>query len=172
MGIRNQILLLLALALAAPAPAQSLNLIGEDGTRKTLTAADLAALPQVEVVSEERGGARVTYRGPLLRALVTEVGAPTGRNLRGPAMTIVVLAEARDGYKVAYALAEIDDQFGARQAIVAISADGKPLPEADGPLRVVVAGEEHRARWIRQLSTLRLVRVNAVPPGDQATHHR
>ena len=31
----------------------------------------------------------------------------------------------------------------------------------DGPLRIAVAGEVHRARWIRNLTGLRLVRVTA-----------
>jgi hypothetical protein len=74
-------------------------------------------------------------------------------------MTIVVLAEASDGYKVAFALAELDEQFGARTAIVALTENGKPLSARFGPLRVAVKGEAHRARWIRQLTTLRLIKV-------------
>jgi hypothetical protein len=74
-------------------------------------------------------------------------------------MTLAVLAEAADNYRVGYMLAEIDEQFGAKSVIVAITQNGQPLPSRDGPFRIVVAGEEHRARWIRQLTTLRLVRL-------------
>jgi DMSO/TMAO reductase YedYZ molybdopterin-dependent catalytic subunit len=74
-------------------------------------------------------------------------------------MTLVVLAEAADGYKVAYSLAELDEQFGGRRVIVALSQNDAPLPDAEGPLRVVVPGETHHARWIRQLTVLRLVRA-------------
>ena len=49
--------------------------------------------------------------------------------------------------------------IGARTAIVALTENGKPLAAQFGPLRIAVPGEAHRARWIRQLTTLRLVRV-------------
>lgn len=90
---------------------------------------------------------------------MTRGGAPAGHDLRGPAMTLAILAEAADNYRVGYMLAEIDEQFGAKSAIVAITQNGLPLPPRDGPFRVIVAGEEHRARWIRQLTVLRLVRL-------------
>lgn len=99
------------------------------------------------------------YRGPALRSVVTLAGAPEGRALRGPGMTIVVLAEAADKYKVAYTLAEIDEQFGARTALIALTQNGQPIAADEGPMRIVMPGETHRARWIRQLTTLRLLQV-------------
>ena len=133
--------------------------MGEDGTSQTLTMAELSALLQTEIVVEEPDGSKVAFRGPTLRALMTLVGAPTGRALRGPAMLLAVLAEARDGYRAGYMLSEIDEQFGARTAIVALTQNGSPLPAGQGPLRIIVPGEEHRARWVRQLTRLRLVRM-------------
>ncbi len=125
---------------------------------KTVSATELQALPQVEVVDSTAAAGRLLFRGgPTVRSVVSLIGAPEGRALRGPSMTIVVVAEASDGYKVAYALAELDDQFGARTAIVALTENGKPLSAQFGPLRIAVPGEAHRARWIRQLTTLRLV---------------
>jgi hypothetical protein len=153
-------------ALAA-AQAPSLKLVGLDGTTKSLGIAELQALPQVDVVDSGASG-KVRFRGPTVRSLVSLVGAPEGRALRGPNMLVVVVAEASDNYKVAYTLAEIDEQFGGRTAIVAVTADGQPLNAESGPLRVAIAGETtHRARWIRQLTTLRVVRIgDAAPHGD------
>jgi hypothetical protein len=125
-------------AAAQVAPA-ALELIGEDGASKTLTMADLAGLPQTDVIVTEPNGAKIVFRGPTLRALMTLVGAPTGHALRGPSMLLAVLAEAADGYRVAYMLAEVDEQFGARTAILALTQNEHPLPPRDGPLRVVVA---------------------------------
>lgn len=87
-------LLTIGILLLAPAPAsaQTLELIGEKGVTRTLAAADLAALPQVEFTSTERDGAKAVFRG-----------------------------------------AEVDEGFG--------------------------NGEAHRARWIRNVARLRLVRV-------------
>lgn len=156
--MRLQTIGILLLA-SAPASAQTLELIGEKGVTKTLAAADLAALPQSEFTSTERDGAKVVFRGPTLRSLVTLVGAPTGHEFRGPNMLIAIVAEASDGYRAAYMLAEVDEGFGNKNALLAISQDDAPLPAKDGPFRVVMPGEEHRARWIRNVVRLRLVRV-------------
>lgn len=58
---------------------------------------------------------------------------------------MLVLAEAADGYKAAYTLAELDEQFGARTAFAALTQNGRPLSAADGPYRIIMAGEAHRA---------------------------
>lgn len=92
---------------------------------------------------------------------MTLIGAPTGHALRGPSMLLAVLAEASDGYRVAYMLADLDEQFGARTAILALTQDGHALSARDGPLRIIIAGEEHHARWARQVVRLRLVRVGS-----------
>ena len=69
-------------------------------------------------------------------------GAPQGHDLRGPALRLVVLAEARDGYAVVYSLAELSPDLGARRGIVAIEQDGQPLNEKDGPMRNRARGRE------------------------------
>lgn len=165
LGLVRQVFVLTALlapALVAQATPASLELVGEGGVSKTLSAADLAALPQAEVVTTGRDSSRVVLRGPTIRSLMTLVGAPAGHDLRGPNMLLVVVAEASDGYRVAYALSELDDQFGATTAIVALTNNGAPLPAAEGPLRIALGGGgEHRARWLRQLIRLRLVRVGS-----------
>ena len=162
--IRQQVVATVISIIVAAAPtratAQSLKLIGLDGATKTLGIAELQALPQVEV-SDSVASGKVLFRGPTVRSLVNLVGAPEGRALRGPNMMLLVIAEASDGYKVVYTLAELDEQFGGRTAIVAVTGNGQPLLPESGPLRVAMSGEtQHRARWIRQLTTLRLARAN------------
>jgi hypothetical protein len=152
--------LLLATSVAAgQSPSTSLRLVGLDGITRTLDLEALRALPQVPVVDSSPDSGVTRFRGPTLRTLVSLVGAPQGHDLRGPGLMLVVLAEARDGYKVAYSLGELDEQFGARPAIVALSENDHALSDQDGPLRVIVPGESHHARWIRQLTTLRVVRA-------------
>lgn len=146
--------------LGQPAAPVTLLVSGEGAVSRTVTMAELAALPQSEVAITGRDSSRVVLRGPTVRSLMTLVGAPAGRELRGPNMLLVVVAEASDGYQVAYALSELDDQFNSVPIIVAISRNGGPLPSAEGPLRLAVGGGgEHRARWLRNLTRLRLVRI-------------
>jgi len=153
---------LLAQLAAGPAladPAVALTLVSEGGTRTALSLEELAVLPQVELRVADPNGPEMVFRGPALRDLAARAGAPGGDSLRGPALALALLAQAPDGYRVAYTLAELDPAFGARNAIVALTQDGHPLSAHDGPLRIVVQGDQHRARWIRQLSELRVVRV-------------
>lgn len=148
--------------LAGSGQAQSalgLTVSVDGAATRTFSAAELAAMPQVDVVTTGRDSGRVVFRGPSLRSLLIAAGAPTGHELRGPNMLLAVLAEARDGYKTAYMLAELDEQFGARIGILALTQDGKAIPDADAPYRIVMAGDEHRARWIRQVIKLRVFKV-------------
>ncbi|MGH7713146.1 MAG: molybdopterin-dependent oxidoreductase [Gemmatimonadaceae bacterium] len=160
---------LLSTLAAAQSTAPALKLVALDGASTVMRLAELQALPQVELTDSSPSTGVARFRGPTVRAVVSLAGAPEGRALRGPSMVIVVLAEASDGYKVAYRLAELDEQFGARAAIVALTQDGQPLPTSDGPLRIVVPGETHRARWIRQLTTLRLLRAGEGAREDSLT---
>ena len=137
----------------------------QDGVVRRFTIADMRALPQIEVKTDGNDGAVLVERGPSLRGLLTLGGAPSGQMLRGPSMLLVLVAEGSDGYKVAYTLAELDEQFGARERDHCI--DGKW--KAAGQTTTVRCGsyrsapKSHRARWIRHLVALRLVRVELAP---------
>jgi len=152
----------LIVALAAPAEGQapaSLQLVGEAGTTTEVTLDSLRRMPQVELRGQIHDGPALVFRGPALDAILAIAGAPQGHDLRGQALRLVVLAEARDGYAVVYSLAELSPDLGSRRGIVAIEQDGQPLGEKDGPMRIVLEGEKRPARWIRQLERLRIVRV-------------
>ncbi len=74
-------------------------------------------------------------------------------------MTEVLLVEATDGYKVVFALTEVDPAFASREIILADKRDGKPLDTKEGPFRVVVPGEKRPVRWVRQVTTFKIVAV-------------
>ncbi|HEY6564828.1 MAG TPA: hypothetical protein VIY86_10055, partial [Pirellulaceae bacterium] len=73
---------------------------------------------------------------------------------RGPRMADYLIAQSLDGYRVVFALPELDSEFSDRVVIVADRLNGKPLDERDGPLRIIVSDEFKHARWIRQLNLL------------------
>jgi hypothetical protein len=68
-----------------------------------------------------------------------------------------VVATGRDGYRAALALAEADPGMRTAPTIVADRADGAPL-SAEGPLRLVVAGDLRPARSVRMLVSLEVRR--------------
>jgi hypothetical protein len=80
-----------------------------------------------------------------------------GEALRGKAVGLTVLAQARDGYVASFALAEIDAGIGARPVWLAACKDGAALDGEEGPLRLLVPDDRRPARALRQLQQLRIV---------------
>ncbi len=138
--------------------AQTLQVIDTAGHSSSLTAAQIAALPHVSVSVPDHD-AVAHYDGVSLAALLTSAGVQLGDKLRGPRMTEVLLVEAADGYKVVFALAELDPAFATREIILADKRDGKPLDAKEGPWRIVVPGDKRPARWVRQVTAFKIIAV-------------
>jgi DMSO/TMAO reductase YedYZ molybdopterin-dependent catalytic subunit len=139
----------------------SLSVAGEVSTPLTLTAAELARLPRQVVKVSDRQGKLLVYEGVALTEVLRRAGAPLGESLKGEAMSTYLLVEARDGYRVVFALAELDPAFANSVVLLADRRDGQPLDALEGPLRLVVPAERRQARWVRQVR--RLVIRRAAP---------
>lgn len=140
------------------AAAQTIELVGANGQRRTVGAAELKALPSIDVdASAHNVSGR--YRGVALGALLRLVGQPAGDSLRGPALAQDVLVEAADGYHVVFAPAELDAGYTDRVVMLAYMKNGAPLDASEGPFRVVVPGEKRPARWVRAVVRVRVRQV-------------
>jgi NAD/NADP transhydrogenase beta subunit len=69
-------------------------------------------------------------------------------------MARYVLAEASDGYRVVYALAELDSDFQDSDVIIADTMNGAPLGEKQGPFKMVAPHDKRPARSIRMLKSI------------------
>ena len=94
--------------------------------------------------------------GVALVDLLRRAGAMPEQPLRGAGLARFVVLSARDGYRVVFALAELDPSLGARSAWVVDRCDGKPLDDEAGPLRLLVPDDRRPARSMRQLDTIRV----------------
>jgi DMSO/TMAO reductase YedYZ molybdopterin-dependent catalytic subunit len=151
--------LALALALLAPLYGQdTLVISGDVASPLTLSKADLAKMPRASVTLNVEGK-ESTYEGVLLYDILTQAGAPLGKQLTGKALASYILAEARDGYQVVYTLAEIDPSFTGNKIIIADTVNGKPLVQDQGAFRVVVPGEKKAARSVRMVEKISVVRL-------------
>jgi hypothetical protein len=151
----------LFVALNTPAQTgagETVEISGDVAHPLSLTREAIAKRPHITVTIPEHGN-NVSYEGVLLDDLLKEAGAPSGSSLKGKAMADYVLAEASDGYKVVYALAELDPAFTDKQVILADSSGGKPLSATQGPFRLVVSGEKKPARSIRMLTKISVVQL-------------
>lgn len=104
------------------------------GATRTLAQAELAALPVAQV--SERGHA---YTGVLLRDVLTPAELAANAPLE---------ASGADGYTKTLA----PEVLGRDDALLAYAVDDGPLPEGEGPLRLVVPGS--RGLSVRQLVRL------------------
>lgn len=149
-----------ALALCAGVcGAQTVTITGLDGQTRMLSAADLASMPRVQADLKREDGGVTHYEGIDLSRLLESVGAPTGPALRGPEMSDIVVVSAKDGYRVALALSDVDSGFAARSVILADKADGAALSLTEGPFRMVVEGDVRAARSARMVTAIKLERA-------------
>jgi DMSO/TMAO reductase YedYZ molybdopterin-dependent catalytic subunit len=155
-------IVVVALFLGLGATAQSgdeLSIVGAVPKEIHLSLAELRKMGHTSLTAKDHGGASHTYDGVGLQELLSQAGAPQGDALRGKNMAMVVVAEATDGYKVAFTLTELDAEFGNLQVLAVDAVDGKGLGEKEAPLRLVVPSDKRQARWVRMLKDFRVVNL-------------
>jgi DMSO/TMAO reductase YedYZ molybdopterin-dependent catalytic subunit len=149
------------LAQTPSAPAE-LRIAGAVSAPLVLTVADLKKMPRKTLsVVNPHDKKKETYEGVLLEDLLSKAGVPQGEQLRGASMATYVIAEATDGYRVVFSLAELDSGILESEIIVADTMDGAPLSAQQGPFRVVAPHEKRPARWVRMLKSITVVHVPA-----------
>jgi DMSO/TMAO reductase YedYZ molybdopterin-dependent catalytic subunit len=123
----------LVAAQASPETA-TLKIGGAVSSPLALTIADLKNLPRKTIhvmnLDEKR---EETYEGVLLETLLEKAGAPHGEQLCGQLMTSYVVAEGEDGYRVVFALAELDSGSSTRKSSWRTPWTALPLAQNSAP---------------------------------------
>ncbi len=137
---------------------QQLTIQGETGKQLALGRAEIKALPRATVTT---GGpqAPVKFEGVGLKLLLEEAGVGFGESLKGKRLASCLVVEAADGYRVVIALPELDPAFNEKEAVLAFRRDGKALDDKEGPYRLVIPSEKRMARWVKQVTILKIVDV-------------
>lgn len=131
---------------------------GAVSTPLTLTLAALRSMPRTTVKATNSSDGRTeTYEGVLLEELLRRAGAPHGDQLRGQRMTTYVVAEGTDGYRVVFAMAELDSDFMSSGILVADTLNGSPIDLKRGPLRLIAPHDKRPARWVLMLKSITVV---------------
>ena len=151
--------LLLSLTLqAALLQCQQLTVQPEAGKQTVLSRADIEALPHSKITTSAPDSP-VTFDVVTVKSVLERAGV-TFEKLSGKRLASCLLVEAADGYRVVIALHELDPAFTDKQIFLAFLKNGKPLDEKEGPYRVVIPDEKRMARWVRQVTTFKIVDVN------------
>jgi hypothetical protein len=144
---------------AKTAPSTELQ-ISVDGKTSTITLQELAAMPQKSVkVHNEHTKKDETYTGVLLSDLLAKYGFAVGPSSHRAMLRSYIAAEGTDKYWVLYSATEIEGSEHDADVIVATSLDGEPLGD-DGQLKLVDSADKKPQRWVRNLTSIRLVKVN------------
>jgi len=141
-----------------PVAASTLAVTGDVPTPLMLKSDDLLKMPRETAAIPNSDGTTFQYEGVPLREILKRAGAPVGK-LRGKALASYVVAKARDGYEVVFALGELDAEFGDEKILVADMRAGKPLSGDQGAFRLVCPNDKAGARSVRMLETLQVVRL-------------
>ena len=155
------VLILIAIALTlhpTVVQCQQLTIQTDNGKQTVLSRANIEALPHTDVKTSA-AGADSTFVGVSPKALLEKAGFAFGEAIRGKRLASCLLVEAADGYRVVIALPEIDSAFTDKQVVLAFLRDGKPLDEKEGPYRIVIPDERRMARWVKRVTTLKIVDV-------------
>jgi hypothetical protein len=146
----------------APGSAQeknpaSITVEGLDGAKMTFTLEQLRQMPQDSVLlANPNPTTSEQYEGVLLRNLLAKVDTTIGKKLHADDLRDYVEVAGRDGYRVVFALAELDPSLQDNKVLVAISNEGKPLDDILGPVRVIVPQDKRQARSVRAVATITL----------------
>jgi len=138
---------------------QQLTVQTDSGKQVVLNRSDLETLPHIKVTAAEHSSGPVNFEGVTLKSVLEKAGVAFGESMKGKRLTNRLLVEAADGYRAVIALPELDPAFSDKQALLAFLRDGKPLGEKEGPYRIVIPDEKRKARWVRQVTTLKIVDV-------------
>jgi hypothetical protein len=90
---------------------------GGDGAAKpalVLSLPDLVAMPRASESIRGHDGKDHVYEGGLLTELLKRAGQPMGEDMRGKLLAAYLMASARDGYRVVFALPEFDRRARSR----------------------------------------------------------
>lgn len=149
--------LLAAAARGADGPVL-LTVGGAVKTPLSLTAEDLGRMPRTTAMFE-RDGESATYEGVLLYDILVKAGVPFGRAMTGKPMASYILASARDGYQVVFALPEIDPAFMGARVVIADKRNGGPLYGPQQPLQMIAPQDKLHARSMYSLAKIEIIRL-------------
>ena len=137
--------------------APSLTVTGAVNQPLTLTAADLAAMPRAQAITDNNG-IQTTYQGVWLSEVLKKAGLRLG-DLRGAALAGYILASASDGYQVVFSIGELDPDITSGQYLLADTANGKALFGENGAFRLVIPTDKRGARSVRLLTRIEVVQL-------------
>ena len=135
--------------------SDSLIIEGEGISRFALHRKALDSMPRKKVSAKDyKSTTIVTFEGVELHEVLRRAGVKFGKEMKHSELSKYLLVEALDGYKVVFALPELDPLFTDNVVLLADKRDGKPLDDYAGALCIIAPHEKRNGRWVRQVKSL------------------
>ena len=161
--LRRTLLVCVLLAAAALCAAQAPPVVRVPGAAdRPLAPESLLGRDARDVRVEDTAGGVTIYHGMPLLAVLEKSGLDL-KTMAGQRKTAaeVVLATARDGYTVVFSVGELEmNRANPKVFLVAESGSG-PLPENEGPVRLIVYGDVVRSAYGLARIELKVLADNA-----------
>jgi hypothetical protein len=122
---------------------------------------DLAALQALPAMTQAQGDKVYTGVG-LWSFLNDTIGLKGSARAKHPSLSMYVVATGSDGYRVVFALAELDPEFGNQPDLVAYAVGGAGLGSS-GFARLVVPNDVKGGRYVANLVGLEVFALPASP---------
>ncbi|MFE5677513.1 molybdopterin-dependent oxidoreductase [Streptomyces erythrochromogenes] len=157
-------------AAASPVPALKpgeVRIAGQVDKPSTVTLASLRALPQTSVEVEytsAKGQQKHTYQGVLLHDVLKDAQPRFDASKKNGQLRGIVAATGGGDYRAVFAWAELDPGFARSRILLAVSEDGKPFDDAQGP-RLVVPQDTKGGRYVSELNQLWVGTVDTTVDG-------
>ncbi|GAA1847827.1 molybdopterin-binding oxidoreductase [Pseudonocardia ailaonensis] len=138
-------------------PAGAIAVTGAVRTPRTVTADQIAALPQRTVsvqFASGKGTEQHAEAGVLLTDLLP-VDSLATTSAKNDQLSFAVVAVGSDGYRALVSYGEAAPDFGNRGLLVSTSEDGAPLARP----RLVVPGDGKGGRYVSDLVRLEVIRA-------------
>ena len=103
---------------------------------------------------KDHKGNPATYEGVLLADVLRSAGVTLGKDLKGPLLANYLLVEAADGYRVVFALPEVDPELTDKVVLLADRKDGEALNAEDGPFKIIAPGDKRNMRRVRRVTRI------------------
>ena len=111
----------------------------------------------IKTVSYMLKGVKGKARCLPLLTLVQAAKPRLNPKIKNHQLAFVFIASGADGYTVAFSMAELLPQYGARKVWLALDRDGKPLPPKAAPVELIAPDDGKPSRWAHGVVRLRVV---------------
>ena len=124
-----------------------------------LSLSDLSLFHRRSRRAKDELGKESLFEGVLVYEILQAAGVTFGKELRGKSLADYLLVQTEDGYRVVFALPELDPTFRDTEILLVDRRDGELLAGNDGRLRLIIPDEKRYARWVRRIVALSICRA-------------